>query len=138
MLPPLRFPLADPASVAFVIRCFLLQAVAVEELREWAEQALAGGEECPIFVEGLAEFDGVGEEVHRMLGFVPERAFTPAQDAALVGIAYDRGRAPRPGSPGEAEAREALRALPELADEFRLAFAFLRWEEGRTADCTQP
>ena len=138
MLRPPASPGTDPASVAFVIRCFLLQVVGVEELREWAEQALADGAECPIFVEGLAEFDGAGEEVYRMLGFVPERAFTPAQDAALVGIAYDRGRAPRPASHGAVEARAALGAHPELADEFRLAFAFLRWEEGRVANRTQP
>ncbi len=132
------FPRADPDSVAFVTRCFLLQVVDAEELRAWAEEVLAGGEECPIFVEGLAVFDGVGEEVYRMLGFVPERAFTAARDTALVGIAYDRGRAPRPGSPGEAEAREALRAHPELADEFRRAFAFLCWEEGSATDRTRP
>ncbi|HSH69021.1 MAG TPA: hypothetical protein VK997_03820 [Deferrisomatales bacterium] len=137
MLCPLRCPPADPESVAFVIRCFLLRAVAVEELREWAEQILADSEDWPMFVEGLAEFDGVGEEVYHMLGFVPERAFTPAQDAALAGIAYDRGRVPRPGSPGEAAAREALGAHPALADEFRRAFAFLRWEEGVAAECNR-
>ena len=86
MFPRPPSPPIDPASVAFVVRCFLLQAISAEELREWAEEVLASGAECPIFVEGLAEFDGVGEEVYRMLGFVPDREFTPAEDAALAGI----------------------------------------------------
>ena len=133
MLPRPPSPPTDPESVAFVVRCFLLQVVTVEELREWAEQVLASGEECPIFVEGLAEFDGVGEAIFRMLGFVPERAFTRVQDSALAGIAYDRGRAPGPEAPGEAESRRDLQAHPELGDEFRQAFAFLRWE-GVAAD----
>ena len=125
MFPRPPSPPTDPASVAFVIRCFLHHAVSAEELREWAEQVLASGEECPIFVEGLAEFDGVGEEVYRMLGFVPERAFTPVEDTALAGIAYRRGRVPPPGGPAEAEAREALETAPGVADEFRRGFAFV-------------
>jgi hypothetical protein len=133
MLPRPPSPPTDPASVAFVVRCFLIQVVAVEELREWAEQVIASGEECPIFVEGLAEFDGVGEEIYHMLGFVPDRAFTREADAALAGIAHSRGRVPQPGNPGEAEARQALQSHPELADEFRLAFKFLRWD-GVAAD----
>ena len=127
MFPRPLSPPIDPASVAFVIRCFLLQAISAEELREWAEEVLASGAECPIFVEGLAEFDGVGEEVYRMLGFVPDREFTPAEDAALAGIAYDRGRVPAAGAAGVDEARQALEAAPELADEFRRGFMFLRW-----------
>lgn len=133
MFPAPPPPPTDPGSVALVIRCFLLQVISVSELRQWAEHALAGGDDCPLFVEGLAEFDGAGEEVFRMLGFVPEREFTPAQDAALAGIAYHRGREPRPGGPGEAEAGEALQAHPGLAAEFRVVFAGLRREGGEPA-----
>ena len=44
----------DPDSVAFVVKCFLLDAVDAAELRSWAEHALTAGEDCPIFVEGVA------------------------------------------------------------------------------------
>ena len=68
---------SKPDTIAFVVRCLQSGAIDAGELRAWAEEVLVAVDDCPIYVEGLTEFDGPPEDVFRYLGFVPEREARP-------------------------------------------------------------
>lgn len=118
----------NPATIGFVVQCLALGVISNAELRAWAEERLAADDDCPIYLEGLAEFDGPAGEVTRMLGFVPGRRFSPEEVAALTALGHLR---PSPlataGAPRGAAAA-ALERHPELLAEFRRTFPLLDLE----------
>jgi len=120
---------SDPATIGFVVQCLTLGVITNEELRAWAEEVLVASDDCPIYVEGLAEFDGPPGEVSRTLGFVPGREFSPAEVAALEGILNLRKAPPANADTPEPNAAPELERHPELLDEFRRTFPLLRLEQ---------
>jgi hypothetical protein len=90
-----------------------------------------------MFVEGLAEFDGQGDQVFRILGFVPERTFTEQERAAITAIAAARGRIAREDSALRPDLCTTLEQNSETVSEFRRVFGFLELSAAADLGVTQ-
>lgn len=114
----------DSSEIAFVVACYLANAIDTAELRRWAEHVVASRDAYPGYVIDLMDFEAPRFHVYRVLGFTPSGDFSEAESAAISGIAYARGRAVHDGPTREAASR-ALARRPEIGQEFARVFPFV-------------
>ena len=116
----------DSGTIAFVLECLWVGAIDVQELRAWADHALASADRPPHWLADLSTFTGYLKDVNDVIGFVPDREFGRDESSAVEGIAYARGRTPE----GDAvtprdRALACLRENPHVLSEFRETFPFI-------------
>lgn len=114
----------DSSEIAFVVACYLANAIDTAELRRWAEHVVASRGAFPAYVLDLLDFDAPRFHVYRVLGFTPDRGLSGEESAAISGLAYARGRAVHDGPTREAASR-ALARRPEIGQEFARVFPFV-------------
>ncbi|MFF2550743.1 hypothetical protein ACFVUS_07065 [Nocardia sp. NPDC058058] len=117
----------DCDTIGFVISCLFDQSIDTAELRAWCEHVIVSNEmdDIPQYMFELVSFDGDLSELFDILGFTP--SFEPSQqeDAALYGIAFQRGVEVYDPPVSGVSALEALRLRPDVLQRFRATFPFI-------------
>jgi hypothetical protein len=126
----LRLTRDDPHTIAFVIACVFAHAIDLDELRQWADHAIAlapvfPSREFPSWQVDLSSFADKPKDLFKAIGFVTSDPLTKKQLKALEGIGRARGKPAGDDATNEAAALKALAAHPEVRAEFLATFPFL-------------
>jgi hypothetical protein len=119
----------DSETIGFVITSLFCSAIDLKEFHEWCYKIIREHEleELPPYIMELAEFEGALAKLFKVLGFVPSWKHDQDDEAALCGIAMNRG-AHRVEWPVSREtALDALRSRPEIESRFRMTFPFVNY-----------
>ncbi len=81
----------------------------------------------PHYIVELSQFDGRLKDIFRIIGFAPSSGLSEEQEDALIGIAYSRGITRYEPEPTEDQALNSLSKHPEVLEQFRHAFPYLKW-----------
>ncbi len=115
----------NPTTIAFVLNCYLSNAISTEELQTWAADVAGSGASHPGYIMDLITFDAPRLHVYGTLGFSPGRTFSDQENEAIYGIAYLRDREVFE-APNRARALQALHHNPAVCAEFAAVFPFIQ------------
>ncbi len=118
----------DSTTIGFVLSCIFDSAIDARELQAWADHVLTTVDASPSYILDLSTFDEPLFHLYQVIGFTPSSPLTEAEEVALVGIAFLRGREQFEPEPSRARALAALAAHPRVAADFRETFPFLNFE----------
>jgi hypothetical protein len=114
----------NPTTIAFVVNCYLSNAISTLELQTWAADVAGSGAAHPDYLLDLTTFDAPRFHVYETLGFSPSRTFSAEENDAIYGIAYLRHREVYE-SVDKARALQAWHQNPSVRTEFAAVFPFL-------------
>ncbi|WP_434677073.1 hypothetical protein J3P77_13120 [Pseudomonas sp. R1-18] len=107
----------NPTIIAFVLNCYLSNAISTEELQMWAADVAGSGVAHPDYIMDLITFDAPRFHIYETLGFSPGRTFSAHECEAIQGLAYLRNRLVFEAS-NKARALQALHQNPSVGAEF--------------------
>ena len=99
--------------MGFALACLLFEAITRDEFRGWCAIAMFI-EAAPPYLSDLVDYDGEIFKIFNVIGFVPSWDRTVVEEAALYGIAIERGFDPYDMPVSLDEAKECLARSPEL------------------------
>ncbi len=114
----------DSSLIGFVVACYFRNAIDNNDLNKWAEHIIATRDNYPSYILDLLYFDEPGFHIYRTIGFNPSSVTSQAEDIALFGITYLRGRSHLDGPPQEA-ALAKLKNSAGIQKRFRDTFPFI-------------
>ncbi|WP_147406514.1 hypothetical protein [Pseudomonas reidholzensis] len=115
----------NPKTIAFVLNCYLSNAISTLELQTWAADVAGSGIAYPDYLLDLTTFDAPRFHVYEALGFSPGRTFSAEESDAIHGIAYLRDRKVYEAV-DKARALQALQNHPSVRTEFAAVFPFIQ------------
>jgi hypothetical protein len=121
-------------TIGFVVSCAFAGAIDKSELRAWADHVLVSADSYPLYIVELSTFDEPLCDIFRVICFVPHSGLSDAEEDALVGIAYARGREQFEPTPTREEALAALARHSHVLARFREIFPFISMPHGIRAE----
>jgi hypothetical protein len=127
MSEPLQLTRDASATMGFVVACLFSEAIDKRELQAWADHVIGSTDSYPLYILDLSTFDRELCHLYEVIGFVPHCDLSDSEDAALVGIAYARGRTPFEPQPTREQALATLGRHTQVLERFRATFPFLEF-----------
>lgn len=121
----MRISRQDSADLGFVLAALMIGAISKEELRAWADYAIARLDEPPAWLFDLSFFDAPAFHAYKIVGFVPDEQ--EENYDALAGIAVSRGRTIDETRLNPEKALQAMKDAPETVERFSATFPFLEF-----------
>lgn len=115
----------NSARIGFVVSCLYAEALNIEEMKQWVMQIYEGSETPPTYFVDLLDFKPPLYTITKVIGFVPNWAYSEDEELALFGIAYLRGRVPYDCPLSRDEALLKLKSHPAIEQKFRAEFPFV-------------
>ncbi|HFX6310550.1 hypothetical protein ABTM59_18105 [Acinetobacter baumannii] len=119
----------ESSDLRFAIGCLFLQAINLNEFRQWVEVCIndLNQEEIPLYMFDLMDFEDSLAKIHLVIGFVPSTGLSKTEKIALEGISYLRGVDIFDPISTREKSIECLKKNPHISEKFKRFFPFINF-----------
>jgi hypothetical protein len=117
----------ENSDLGFVIACLFLEAINLNEFRQWIELCIndLNSDEIPLYMFDLIDFEDSLAKIHLVIGFVPSSGLSKTEKIALEGISYLRRIEIFDPISTQEHSIESLNNNPKISEKFKKTFPFI-------------